>query len=85
MIEKLFDEIGKAYAENKKQYPSYLAMTHTTYGMVMYGKIPEGFNKRALDRDNRTILNIPVLFDEKIKPGEVKMLYCKKEFKRDAA
>lgn len=65
MIEKLFDEIGKAYAENKKQYPDYLVMTHTTYGMVMYGKIPEEFPKKALDRDNHTILGIRVIFDEK--------------------
>ena len=46
MINKLFDEIGLAYAENKRQYPSYLVMTHDTYGMIMYNKVPEGFIKR---------------------------------------
>lgn len=78
MINKLFDSIGEAYAENKRQYPHYLAMTHTTYGMVMYDKIPEGFPKKALDRDNHTILGIRVIFDEKIEEGEIRMLYNKK-------
>jgi len=78
MINKLFDEIGVAYAENKKKYPDYILINHTTYGMVMYGKVPEDFPKRSLDRDNHTILGIRVIFDEKLKDNQIKLLYCKK-------
>lgn len=78
MIEKVFDELGMAYIENGKKYPHYLLMNHTTYGMIMHNRIPEHMSKKSLDRDNRTIFGIPVIFDEKLGENQIKMLYCKK-------
>lgn len=79
MINKLFDEIGIAYVENKKKYPDYLLMNHTTFGMIMHNSRVEAYmSKKSLDRDNRTIFGIPVIFDEKLKDNQIKMLYCKK-------
>lgn len=78
MIEKLFDAIGHAYVENKNKYPDHFSMNHTTYGMIMYNKVPEHMSRKSLDRDNKTIFGIPVIFDEKLGDNQIKLLYCKK-------
>jgi hypothetical protein len=83
MITKLFDEIGIAYAENKRKYPDRLIMNHLTYGMIMGGRVPEDFPKRSLNRDDHTILGIRVIFDEQVRDNAVEMFYRKKVFSKE--
>ena len=78
----LLDEIGIAYAKNRRKYPDYLLMNRDTYIAIMTLQVfPEGFDPHSLNCDRRTILGIRVLFEEDLNTGDVQFLYCKKEIK----
>lgn len=81
MLNAIFESIGRAYAENRQEYPDYILMSPQTYCNLMDYETPEGFDNKSFNVEDQTILGIKVLFDsisDRLPIGSVKLLYCHK-------